>query len=339
MFDEVRLKQHSLPLLLGLLSALLYGTVVLMPLFLVPVQYTGARKGYKAMLIAAATSTIVVVVWQAVTLLRLGLLTSSTLVLGASAPAAMLLGLLLMAHPRLSVWPFVLRALLGGALAAALSLTSIFSALKDPNVKAMFIEAFEKAGAAIGSSPIDPEILWTALRAGVASSFGAVLFVVLFFSSWFGARLGLRSRSLVPVPSVDALEPQLAPKDEYPEDKASLPPVLSAYHVPSYLVWALLSAWLGLLVNRFYPSLVLSAVALNAALTLSICYGLQGLAVARALAERVGMAPALRFILPLALLLLLLSGLAGLIALGILALLGTLETWIPFRAATKGDTP
>jgi len=61
--------------------------------------------------------------------------------------------------------------------------------------------------------------------------------------------------------------------------------------------------------------------------------------VAGALAERVGLAPALRILAPIVLILLLVSGTAGFIALGVLALLGTLETWIPFRAAPKGELP
>ncbi|GAB1455004.1 hypothetical protein MASR2M48_03040 [Spirochaetota bacterium] len=323
MVDEALLKRYSLPLLLGLASALLYGTVVLMPMFLVPIQFAGARKGFKAMLMAGASSAIITIVWQTVALMRAGLVSSSTLAIGVSAPLAMLLALLAMALPRLASLSFVIRALLAGGLATALSMPSIFVALEDPNVRIMFLEAFEKAGSAIGTVAIDPETLWSALKVGVASSFGAVLFVLLFFSSWFGTRLGTHARGFAPLPG----------------DAPSLPPVLSSYHVPEYMVWVLFAAWGALLLNRFFPSFVLSAVALNAALALSICYGLQGLAVLRALAERVGMAPALRILLPLSLILLLASGVAGLIALGILALLGTLETWIPFRAVTKGDTP
>ncbi len=318
---------------------MLYGTVVLMPMFLVPIQFSAARKGYKAMLVAGTSSAIVTIIWQAIALLRAGLMSSNTLAIGVSAPVAMLLALLVMAHPRLSSVAFVLRALLGGALAMAISLPSIFTALKDPNVRAMFIEAFDKAGSTIGAASIDAETLWSALKTGVASSFAAVLFVLLFFSAWFGTRLGTRFRSFVPAPTIEIGSPQVATEPWNPGDAPSLPPAFSSYHVPTYLVWALLAAWGALLLNRFYPSLVLSAVALNAALALSICYGLQGLAVLRALAERVGLAPALRILIPLALILLLVSGVAGLIALGILALLGTLETWIPFRAVTKGDTP
>jgi hypothetical protein len=247
------------------------------------------------------------------------------LLMGVSVPAAMILALVAMASPRLGRLSFATRVLLGAAVASAASLPSIFAALKDPGVRAMFIDAFGKAGSAIGAGSLDPETLWTALRTGIASSYAAVLFLFLFVSAWFGTRLGTSARFVGPA----------APARDLP----SLPPALRAYRVPAPLVWGLLAAWAGLLANRFFPSFVLSAVALNAALALSICYGVQGLAVAGALAERVGMAPALRILGPIALILLLASGAAGLAAVGVLALLGTLETWIPFRAVTKGDLP
>ncbi len=324
MLDEARLKRFSIPALLGVLSAVLYGTVALMPVFLVPLQFSGARKGFRSMVASAAASSAIIGVWQTVALSRAGIVSASTLAIGVSAPLAMILALIAMASPRLGRLPFAVRALLGAALASAISLPSIFTAIKDPAVRAMFLAAFESAGSALGADSLDAETLWTALRTGIASSYGAVLFAFLFLSAWIGSRLGS--------------SPRFAKE---PEGGMSTPPSLSAYRLPGPLVWALLAAWAGLLVNRFFPSFVLSAVALNAALALSICYGVQGLAVVGALAERVGLAPALRILGPIALILLLASGVAGLAAVGVLALLGTLETWIPFRAVTKtkGDLP
>ncbi len=324
MLDEARLKRFSIPALLGVLSAVLYGTVALMPIFLVPLQFSGTRKGFRAMIASAAASSAIIGVWQTIALARAGVVSASTLAIGVSAPLAMILALIAMASPRLGRLPFAVRALLGAALASAISLPTIFTAIKDPAVRDMFVAAFESAGSALGADSLDAETLWTALKTGIASSYGAVLFAFLFLSAWIGSRLGA--------------SPRFA---KVPEGDISIPPSLSAYRLPGPLVWALLAAWAGLLVNRFFPSFVLSAVALNAALALSICYGVQGLAVVDALAERAGLAPALRILGPIALILLLASGVAGLAAVGALALLGTLETWIPFRAVTKtkGDLP
>lgn len=248
------------------------------------------------------------------------------LVMSISTPASMIIALVCMAIPRMLRFSFPFRTLLGAVLASAVSLPSVFLALKDPDVHELFINAFEMAGSALGTGALDAETLWAALRTGVASSYGAILFVFLFFSAWSGSRFGGSLR----------LKADSAFSEK---DQPALPPALSVYRVPSHFVWALLAAWSGLLFNRFFPSFVLSAVALNVTLALSICYGVQGLAVAGALAERVGLAPAVRIIAPIVLILLLVSGTAGFIALGVLALLGTLETWIPFRAAPKGELP
>jgi hypothetical protein len=320
----------------------LYGTVALMPLFLVPLQVSGARKGFKAMIASVAASIVLVGAWQAIVLVRSGAVSPGTAAIGLSAPFAMILALLAMASPRLAGLSFTTRALLCALVASGLSLPTIFAALRDDRVRAMFVEAFDKAGGALGSGSIDAEALWGLVRVGIASSYGAVLFMFLFLSAWIGTRLvqrGLAARA-VKAEAGSAPEGGAEGPDAYGAgDRPSLPPELRAYRVPGPFVWALLASWAGLLANRFFPSEVLSAVALNAALALSICYGVQGLAVAGALAERVGLATALRFLGPIALILLVASGVAGLAAIGVLALLGTLETWIPFRAVTKGDSP
>ncbi len=297
-----------------------------MPIFLVPVQYVGARRGFRSMAASAAVSSAVIAVWQTIALARADILSAGTVAVGVSTPLALAIGIVAMAWPRVSRLSFTTRALAAAAVASALSLPALFAAIRDPAVRAMFLEAFETASSALGAEVLDAEALWSVLRTGVASSYGAVLFAFLFLSAWSGSSLGR------------AMDARTGGRDG--ESQAAVTgPRLAGYSVPRGLVWGLLAAWAALLVNRFVSVPVFSAVALNAALALSICYGVQGLAVVRALAERVGLAPALRFIGPLAIILLLLSGIGGFIAIGLLALLGTLETWIPFRAVTEGDAP
>lgn len=324
MIHKARSRRQTV-IIMGMLSAVLYGSVALMPAFLVPLQTVGARKGYRAMLLSSGLSGLAIVAWQTLALVKAGAMQAGPLLLGISVPLCLILALIVMATPRLGRLSFASRTLLGAALASSISLPAIFYALEDPGVRALFIEAFEKASSVAGAGTLRPELLWTALRTGVASSYAAILFVFLFASAWLGSRFGSNARFGGTVSEVP--------------DMPFLPPALRAYRVPSSLVWALLASWAGLLLNRFFPSVWFSAAALNVALALSICYGVQGFAVAGALAERVGLAPALRILGPLALILLLASGVAGLVAIALLALLGTLETWIPFRAATKGDLP
>jgi hypothetical protein len=301
-----------------------------MPLFLVPVQISARTKGFRSMMASALASTALIALLQVILMVRAGLMSIGTMILGISVPAAMLLALVLIAWPRFSNVSFVIRVLAAAAIASGISLPSILYATEDPAVREVFIQAFSSAASVIGGDGIDFESIWSMVRTGVTSSFGAMLFVFLFFSAWIGSRLGSRN---MPAHS----EPIL---NDGSMDIPAMPPTLARYSVPAQLVWVLLAAWAGLLLNRFFSSALFSAVALNAALALSICYGVQGLAVAGTLAARVGLAPALRFLAPIALILLIMSGTAGLVAIGVLALLGTLETWIPFRAVTtKGDIP
>lgn len=303
---------------MGALTAAFYGTIALAPLFLVPLQIAATNRGHRAMSVSSVFAAVVITVWQIVLLSRAGAMSAGTLALGLSAPAAMIVALALMALPRFARVPFAIRALVGGTLASLACLPSFVAAAGDAGVKSIFVSAFASATTAIGAEVPDTEALWSAIKTGVASSFGAIVFIFLFASAWIGARLGTFRKT----PAEGDV------------------PTLSTYHLPAPLVWLLLASWAALLVNRLHPSFLLSAVALNAATALSICYGVQGLAIANALAERVGLAPVTRLIIPIVLILLVASGTAGFIAIGLLALLGTLETWIPFRTVTtKGDTP
>lgn len=320
-------KVYLVPLALGAASAALYGSMVLMPAFLVPIQASGARRGYRSLLASAAVSCALIAAWQVMLLGRSGSLDAASLAISLSVPLAMAGALALMGLPALGKVSFPVRALAGGALASAAALPSMAMAADDPGVRAVFEDAMAKTMGALGTAAPDAEQVWLAVQTGVASSFGAVIFLFIFVSAWIGTRLG-QSRSAENAGLPDG------------EGSMALPPSLSAYRLPAPLVWGLLASWGAMLATRFFPSSLLLAASLNVAIALSICYGVQGLAVAGALAERVGMAPALRIVGPLALVLLLASGTAGLIAIGALALLGTLETWIPFRAATlKGDKP
>ncbi len=325
MLNEDRLRRLAAPALAGAVSAVLFGTVVGMPAFLVPIAYRGARSGFKDMAISAVSAAIAIAAWQAALIMGSGSGSLALLALGLSAPLAMVGAVAVIASPILPALAYATRALAGAALAAALSLPAMLYSLRDEGVRALFEEALRMANATLGSE--SASLAWEALEVGIASSYAAVLFAFIFLSSWVGARMGALSRLRRPV------EPPAT------TDTAALPPGLGEYCVPRYLVWPALAAWAALLANRFFPSFLLSAVALNAALALSICYGVQGLAIVRALAERVGLAPALRFLGPLLMILLVMGGPIGLVAVGLLALLGTLETWIPFRAATKGDIP
>jgi hypothetical protein len=302
------------------------------------------------MVTSALVSISTIIIWQFALLARSGALGFATAALTAASPAALLLALVLLAYPRFMHISFVYRVLGAGFAAALFSYPTFAFAAADPSIRALFDEAFGRAMPGLVSSGIDTGALWDMVKFVVASSFGAILLVFVLFSSWIGTRIGLKARIAYPeTGTTEVLPDDQASQETAPSESAAgvtipagqilLPPSLGAYSVPSPLVWALLASWAAILFNRFVPTPAFAAVAWNVAIALSICYGIQGFAVALALAGRVGLASAARLLAPITLILLMVSGTVGLVAIGIFAVLGTLETWIPFRAAHEGDIP
>lgn len=350
------------PLLLGGLSAALYATVSFAPAFLLPLQVAGAGKGFRVMLRASLVAAVSIAVLQLSLLAMVGSLGIATALAGISAPLALVAALLGMAHPRLARTPFVFRALAGGLLVSLAVLPAFMFVARDPGVRAMFVEATRGASTSLGIETLDPDELWASLSRVIAAGFGAILFLFLFGSAWGGTRIGLRWRIASTVAKIKKDDSGAMPAatdttqatDSPPEivitrpidlsaianlgiDEPALPPALSGYRVPPVLVWPFLASWAGILASRFVPVQALSAVAWNAAISLSICYGFQGFAVAGALAGRIGMATVARVLGPVFVVLVFLGGTTGLVAASLMALLGTLETWIPFRPSHQGE--
>jgi hypothetical protein len=302
------------------------------------------------MMTSAFSALAIIIIWQFSLLAHAGALGTATAALTASSPAALLLALVMLAWPRFAHVPFVYRALGSGFAAALLSYPTFAFAAADPAIQSLFEETFSKTMPGLAQSGVEAVELWDMVRYVVASSFGAILLVFVLFSSWLGTRIGLKARLAYPetvsldMQSSDLAEggaPMVDPTTPVamPAHQISLPPSLEGFIVPSPLVWALLASWAAILFNRYVPVPAFAAIAWNIAIALSICYGIQGFAVALALAGRVGLASAARLLAPITLILLMASGTAGLVAIGAFAVLGTLETWIPFRTAHEGDTP
>lgn len=299
---------------------------------------------------SALAAMTIIIIWQFALLASSGSLGFAAAALTAASPAALMLALVMLAWPRWAHVPFVYRAFGSGFAAALLSYPTFAFAAADPSIQALFDEAFSRAMPGLAESGIEAGALWDMVKYVVASSFGAILLVFVLFSSWIGTRIGLKARIAYPengsteVPADDQASRNAAPAESaryasIPANRIILPPSLGVYSVPSPLVWALLGSWAAILINRFVPAPALAAIAWNIAIALSICYGIQGFAVALALAGRVGLASTARLLAPITLILLMVSGTAGFVAIGVFAVLGTLETWIPFRTAHEGDTP
>lgn len=315
-------RRTAAAVLLGALSALMYGSGAMSALFLAPVQAAGAALGFRAMLISAASAALATAVGQTVLLSMAGGVSAATLAISLSPQAAMAAALVAIAWPRLARYPFVAKILAGSLAASLASLPGLVAALNDQGLRALFESMLATASGTIGAALPPGDQAWETISKWIASAFGGAVLAFLLAGAWIGSsfgRLAARSRSLAE-----------------PADAIVNPPTLAGYKVPAYLVWVLLAAWAALLALRLKPVLLISAAASNAAIALSICYGIQGLAVAGALAERAGMAPAARLLGPLVVVLVLFGRRTGLAVGGLVALVGTLETWIPFRAA-KGE--
>jgi hypothetical protein len=345
------LRTHGSSLLLGVASAVLYATVSLAPAFLLPLQAAGAGRGFKAMALASATAAACISGFQLALFAGAELLSAGIVLMGLAAPLALIAALLLMAAPRFARVPFALRSLGGGLLVALIAYPAFAWALSQPGVREMLDEAVVMAASSLGLEAADSAALFDGMKGVLSASFGAVLFLFLFGSAWGGARLGRRWRFIraakaafasLPkdgqLPDPELTSARAAEFSELGSDEPALPPALGEYRVPQALVWLLLASWAGILASRYIPSPAVVSVAWNVALSVSICYGVQGLAVAGALLGRIGMAPAGRMLAAVFIVLVLLGGTVGLVAAAAMAALGTLETWIPLRAVkTQGE--
>jgi len=170
----------------------------------------------------------------------------------------------------------------------------------------------------------------------VERGFGAMFFLFVFINAWVGARLSAKPVVLT-VPASEGI-PETAIVQFLP-GRLSLSPRLQDYKVPAWMVWFLLVSWAVILLSRYVPSQALNAVAWNVALSFSVCYAVQGLAVLHVRLAHSRMAPAARFIVTMLLVLVAVGGPAGYVVAALLSLAGTLETWMPLRNIPKGEQP
>ena len=234
-------------------------------------------------------------------------------------------------------------------LAVSLVAFPVFAwAFGQDGVRELMEKTFAVAAQGMGLEETVSAELLAGVSAVLKRSFGAILFLFLFASAWGGTSIGRRWRFMRAARQVMADRADAADNPEefarltvalssLGVDEAGLAPSLPVYGVPRSFVWLLLASWAGILVSRFVPAGAFEAVAWNVAISVSICYGVQGLAVAGALLGRIGMAPAGRILGALFIVFVLVGGTVGLAAGALMALLGTLETWIPLRMIRQGE--
>lgn len=320
----------------GLLSAVLYCTMFLALFFLIPLLIAGAKKGFKTMALGAGVSALLISGFQIVLAVLLGEKSTTLNLLVLLPPLGMIAGLVFIAAPIAQRFSFITRAVLGGIIAALAALPSIFYLRTSPDLIVFLNEVFSQMAALMPSAVQDVEKFRVLMLQMVERGFGAMFFLFIFINAWVGARL-----SAIPVvlPVPQGAGSSEAPIVQFLPGRLSLAPQLQDYKVPTWMVWFLLVSWAVILLSRYVASPALNALAWNVALSFSVCYAVQGLAVLHVRLAHSRMAPAARFIVTMLLVLVAVGGPAGYAVAALLSLAGTLETWMPLRNIPKGEQP
>ncbi|OHD29635.1 MAG: hypothetical protein A2004_01840 [Spirochaetes bacterium GWC1_61_12] len=324
---------------MGLLAAVLYTSGLASFLFLLPLLVVEGRCGYKAMVSAAAAALAVFLILALVFSFGEG---SVSLWHGfwLFLPAiAMIIGITVFAHPALRRLDFTPRIMVLGLLAGLASLPVLLQFAAWPEFAVLLDAMLQQMNSYLntGEMPVADFIVF--FRDFLIGFWPAIVFLWLFVSVWMSSRW-LRNRvvraSLIPG---QVMSPTLLEGLGRQLIGTGLSPLLHLYRVPTYLVWPLLGSWSLLLATRFTAIGPLDALATNLAFALSVCYAVQGLAVLFVKISRTRMAPAAGVILIVLLVITAVGGTSGLVIGVGLALVGTLETWIPFRIQSKGEQP
>lgn len=316
-------------LAIGLLSGLLYVSIFLSFLFLLPLQIVFGRWGRKYGTVAALVAVLGISIAQALRIFlpdpaAAGTALSSLEITMSFLPPIVMVAALLFLNAELGrSWKPIYKALIGSVLAALSFLPMVLTMVSDTSIASYLqdqISAFLsplKSAATVAGDGYDASALMAALdpKEIVADSilvlrscYAAMIFLVIAASWRIGNRVcGAGSQGWEKAEALDAV------------------------HLPFPLVWAFLAAWFAVLATlAFKASDALASVAWNCALILSLAYAAQGLGIFVHLFKIWNMPKALRVLIAITAVMSLASPL-GLGLAAFLPLFGVTEVWIPYR--------
>lgn len=327
----------SAALVAGAVSGALYLSVLFSSLFLVPVQSAFCRFGRRAGIMAAGSAILAVAMAQTIAFAGIGASTIPASILGFLPIMALAGGMVLVnaafwARVR-GLWrvsgvagllavgttPFVIALVSAPGFRIDLerlvsgSLAPLFQAAAgSPEGSA----TYEDAVIAATFVPTDIVALWLRM---LSSSFVALLLAVIGINWWLGGRLASRF---------------ITGTGEIPAS-----PALRHFRVPAVLLWPFLAAWaaLGAALLLNAPPL-LEAAAWNAALSLALVYGAQGVGIAAHLLDRLGTPRGIRLALGASVVAACTLAPASAFAIAAFPLLGVTEAWIPYRTRKGAGT-
>lgn len=265
---------------LALASVLLFRFGLLAVLFLVPVQLAWIRRGEEAGLFASGGVLAGIGLTKVVDLIRMRRamggadIPEALLLLDLVFAAGLLAGLFVLNSDRMTlgaggreatVAERMLMAIGVGAVVYGPTIAVIAAGDAGASVIAAQIEVFrplfEAAGATTEEIRVLVEVIIGALLSGLLFGY----FLMLVANWWFGVLLAFRSRFRLPTGN-----PIMARLSGYE---------LTEFRLPVYLVWALIAAWGGVLLNQLVELGWLSYVFWNAAFTMLALYAIQGIAI------------------------------------------------------------
>ncbi|HSV56627.1 MAG TPA: hypothetical protein VLH39_05900 [Magnetospirillaceae bacterium] len=312
-------------LALGVVAALLYGSVVFSLLFAMPLQTAWTRGGFRPFLIALATAMIGTAAWLAWQYRGIASIEPSGYILMLTLPAGLAVAMAAANAGFLASWPLVYRILPGTAIVAAAAAPTVYALFTNAEIQEYLLraigalaESLEPAGGegysgSVFRASLQPEILLDTARRLIADGYAAVIYGFTFLAYWAGIRAA----------GPDANESRRMPR-------------LSQFRLPAGLIWVFLGCWATVMALRipgpaFTGSRLLQAAAWNLALTVTFCYAAQGLGIFRHFTERFAPAGPLRWMGTLFVVILLANIATGVWTAGFLSVLGATETWIPYR--------
>ena len=339
---------------MGLLSALLYISVLGTLLYLLPLIYCSLKLGRKALLWSSLLASFALT-GLILVLGGLSVLSAQSLII----PLLVTAGLCFITGSKPA--DFVYRCLAAAVVIIPVVLYINSAVLHNPEVKKLLVAQVElwltQNQIELSAASIYDTAVLMVGRIG-----GAVVFIFLFLNAWLGGFwfASLRYRNFVKtiISAADAVKkkrsdpeaenpvsdfgtPQaeelisLARKinEEQHEDRQAMYPLdLRNFKVPVHLIWVLLSSWTGILLSLKIgiPEFVSFAV-WNCTIGISFCYLFQGLAVVYTRLSLIPAASAARLGFTVILVLLVVGGAVSLVVSILLMLIGTLETWIHLR--------
>jgi hypothetical protein len=307
----------------GLVSSLLYISIIFSFVFLLPLQVAFGRKGGRSGMAAVGISALGIALVQGWRLVAAGAFSPSALAVGILPPLVLLAALALINAPIGQAWPAIYR-ILGVTLLCALAALPVFISIeRDASITAYLedgiaglLKPLQSAVASASdgyeasalAASLDPKDLVASSIALLRNSYGAMLFLLLAGSWRLGNRLsGLGSRGRERTGAIDDLR------------------------LPYPFLWAFLVSWTMVLAAVLIKApTAVSAVIWNCALTVSLAFAAQGLGIVTHLFKKWNMPKSLRILMAVMAVISFVTPL-GIAVAALLPFLGVTEIWIHYR--------